>query len=205
MKKILKIVLIVFVIIIMIFLINIGRKTYILSKYNEKCKEYQQVTNFHERINQEDATIDILRKDGKAVHKRTSNDGERSIYYDENNTWIIVNIINSNKMAMKISNNRDEASLPRIGATAIYLENIWQTISLAFVSRITTEDMYGIKCYKIYLGEDWQIFVNKDNFLRVREINGNDTGKIEYRINEVTDEEVKLPNLEGYEIKETKN
>ena len=46
--------------------------------------------------------------------------------------------------------------------------------------------------------------MNKNDLLVMREINGStDTGIIEYKINEVRDEDVLMPNLAGYTINDT--
>ena len=58
--------------------------------------------------------------------------------------------------------------------------------------------------HKIYLKDDWQIFVDKKDLLVIREINGStDTGLIEYKLNGVRDEDVLMPNLAGYTINDT--
>ena len=46
-KKIIKICLVILTVIILIFLINLGRKVYVLNKYSDKCEEYLKITNFY--------------------------------------------------------------------------------------------------------------------------------------------------------------
>ena len=81
------------------------------------------------------------------------------------------------------------------------MENLWDKIKIACIAKISTEKLNDVECYKIYVNKDWQIYVNKDSLLVMREINGStDTGIIEYKINEVRDEDVLMPNLAGYTI-----
>ena len=76
--------------------------------------------------------------------------------------------------------------------------NLWDKIRMAFISKITTEKINDVECYKISVNKEWQVFVNKNDLLVMREINGStDTGIIEYKINEVRDEDVLMPNLAG--------
>ena len=93
--------------------------------------------------------------------------------------------------------------MPTLAIASCNVDNFWQALTIALSSKITTEELNDIESYKIFIEDDWQIFVSKDNFLTIREINGStDTGFIEYKLNQVTDEEIKLPNLDGFEIKE---
>ncbi len=75
---------------------------------------------------------------------------------------------------------------------------------MAFISKITKEKINDVECDKISVNKEWQVFVNKNDLLVMREINGStDTGIIEYKINEVRDEDVLMPNLAGYTINDT--
>ena len=65
-KKIIIIILIAFLIVACIFLINLGRKVIILSKYADKCDEYSKITNFYKKTNPEqDVITEFWRKDKK--------------------------------------------------------------------------------------------------------------------------------------------
>ena len=87
----------------------------------------------------------------------------------------------------------------------MFVENLWNAVSIAFISRITTEKVDNIECYKIYIQKDWQLFINKATLLKVREINGNtDTGTVTYKFNEVTDEDLEI-DFTGFEIIESNN
>ena len=95
-KKILIIVLCIVLIALCIFLANIGRKVYILSKYSSKNSEYSKYTNFYKKINSEEDTItEFWRKENLGFLKRTAKDDVKMIYYGKDYNWIIVfNLMN---------------------------------------------------------------------------------------------------------------
>ena len=203
-KRIILIVLIIVSIIALILLIDLGRKVYILSKYSDKSKEYSSITNFYRKTNSEDGVItEFWRKENLGFLKRTSKDDTKMIYYGENYNWIIIDSKDS-KTAVKMNKEGIGIEAQTLAAETLYIENLWNKVKMAFLSKITTEKLNNIECYKIYLKDDWQIFVNKKDLLVMREINGStDTGLIEYKLNEVRDEDVLMPNLAGYTINDT--
>lgn len=212
-KKIIKIILIIFAIIMILFIVNIVRKVYIINKYEQQSQENVKITNFYKKSRIDDnATAEIWRKDNVSLYKRTSEDGVRMIYknLDENIGWIIVDIKTDgivSKSAIKMTGNElEDLMLPQSVIGGIGIENTWECIKFAFNSSITTKDYYGVKCYEIKLYKDWIEYVNKENYLCVGELNGNlNTGLIEYRFNDITDEELKLPDLSNFKITENNN
>ena len=203
-KKIITIVLIIVLIMACIFLFNLGRKVYILSKYSDKCNEYSKITNFYKKTNPEDGvTTEFWRKDNLGFLKRTSKDDIKMIYYGEDYNWIIVDN-KDGKTAVKMIKEGAGIDTQTLPTETLYMGNLWDKIIMAFSSKITTEKLNDIECYKIYINKEWQIFINKIDLLVIREINGStDTGIIEYKINEVRDEDVLMPNLAGYNINDT--
>ena len=200
-KRIIAIVIIVILITICIFLIDLGRKVYILSKYSDMYDKYSKVTNFYKKESPEEGvTTEFWRKDNLAFLKRTSKDDVKMIYYGEDYNWIIVDDKNG-KTAVKMNKEGVGIEVQTLAPETIYMENLLDKIKIAFLSNVTTEKLDGIECYKICFNNEWQIFVNKNDFLVIREINGStDTGIIEYKINEVRNEDVLMPNLAGYTI-----
>lgn len=205
-KKVLKAFIIILIMILLIFLINIGRKAYVLLTYSRESKEYSKVTNFYRKMKEEgDVTSEYWRKGNIALYKRVSKEGTRIIYLRENNNWIIVDTVDENKNAKKVATklaNENDLDFISLDETAtLYTANWWEAIKVAFLTQITTEQVEGVDCYKIHLSDNNQIYVSKSNYLTIRETNGTlDTGIIEYKINQVTDEQVALPNLEGFKI-----
>ena len=203
-KKMIIIILIAFLIVACIFLINLGRKVIILSKYADKCDEYSKITNFYKKTNPEqDVITEFWRKENLGFLKRTSKDDIKMIYYGEDYNWIIVDDKNG-KTAVKMLKEGAGIEAQTLSTGTLYMDNLWDKIKLAFMSKITTETVNDIECYKICINDEWQLLINKQNLLLIREINGStDTGIIEYKMNEVRDEDVLMPNLAGYTINDT--
>ncbi len=203
-KKMIIIILIAFLILACIFLINLGRNVIILSKYTEKCDEYSKITNFYKKTNPEqDVITEFWRKENLGFLKRTSKDDIKMIYYGEDYNWIIVDDQNG-KTAVKMLKEGAGIEAQTLSTGTLYMDNLWDKIKLAFMSKITTETVNDIECYKICINDEWQLLINKQDLLLMREINGStDTGIIEYKMNEVRDEDVLMPNLAGYTINDT--
>lgn len=203
-KEIIKICLIILIVIILIFLIDLGRKIYILSKYDNKCEEYLEVTNFYvKKAQEEGVTSELWRKNNLAFLKITLDDATRMIHFGKDYNWIIIDS-KDGKTAVKMNKEGGGAEIQTFVSGTLTLDNFWNTVLIAFSSRISNEKINDIDCYKIFINEDWQMFISKKDFLLLREINGStDTGIIEYKLNEVKDEEVIMPNLAGYTIKDT--
>lgn len=199
-----KIILIICLIIVLVFLLNLGRKVFILSKYSEEYNKYIEITNFYKKTNPEEGIItEFWRKDNNGLLKRTSNEDVKYIYYREDYNWIIVDSKDS-KTAVKMNKEGEGIEVNNLTTGTLYMENLWDKIKIALTSSISTGKVNNIECYKLKINKEWQIFINKDDFLVMREINGStDTGVIEYKINEVTDADVSMPNLDGYTINDT--
>ena len=203
-KKIIAIFLIIVLIIACIFLFNLVRKVCILSKYSNKSNEYAKITNFYKKTNpEEDVTTEFWRKDNLGFLKRTSKDDIKMIYYGEDYNWIVVDS-KDGKTAVKMNKEGIGIEAQTLTTETLYMEKFWDKIKVAFMSKISTEKLNNIECYKIDINSEWQLFISKDNLLVMREKNGStDTGIIEYKINEVRDEDVLMPNLAGYTINDT--
>lgn len=203
-RKIIAIILIIVLIIACIFLFNLGRKVCILSKYSNKSNEYAKITNFYKKTNPEEGvTTEFWRKDNLGFLKRTSKDDIKMIYYGEDYNWIVVDS-KDGKTAVKMNKEGIGIEAQTLTTETLYMEKFWDKIKVAFTSKISTEKLNDIECYKIDINSEWQLLISKDNLLVMREINGStDTGIIEYKINEVRDEDVLMPNLAGYTINDT--
>ena len=183
-KKIIVIILIIVLIIACIFLFNLGRKVCILSKYSDKSNEYAKITNFYKKTNPEEGvTTEFWRKDNLGFLKRTSKDDIKMIYYGEDYNWIVVDS-KDGKTAVKMNKEGIGIEAQTLTTETLYMEKFWDKIKVAFTSKISTEKLNDIECYKIDINSEWQLFISKDNLLVMREINGSTyTGIIEYKIN----------------------
>ena len=138
-KKMIIIILIAFLIVACIFLINLGRKVIILSKYADKCDEYSKITNFYKKTNPEqDVITEFWRKENLGFLKRTSKDDIKMIYYGEDYNWIIVDDQNG-KTAVKMLKEGAGIEAQTLSTGTLYMDNLWDKIKLAFMSKITTE------------------------------------------------------------------
>ena len=209
-EKILKYGGIILVIILILFIGNIIRKTYIISKYKEQSQEYSKVTNFYKKYKEDnESTIEVWRKDNISLYKRTSRDGVKIVYnnLDEKIGWVITDTKEgdiANKTALKINEN-ELANLytATLLDNEIDANNLGQFIKAAFMCTIFTKDYCGVNCYEINFRDELLQYINKENYLCIGILTGDtDTGLIEYKINEVTDEDVKLPDLSNFEIQE---
>ena len=203
-KNIIKIIIIIFLLIVFIFLFNLGRKVIILSKYSNEYNKYIKITNYYKRETPEEGvTTEFWKKDDLGFLKRTSKEDVKMIYYGEDYNWIIVDN-KDGKTAVKMKKEGAGIEKQSLISGTLYMHNFWDKVKIAFSSSISSEKLNDIECYKIKINKDWQMFINKENFLVMREINGStDTGTIEYKINEVRDEDVLMPNLAGYTINDT--
>lgn len=201
-KKILKMIFIIILIIVIIFLINLFRKAIIINEYAKRLDEYQKQTNFYAKFQTDKDIQEMWRKDNIGITKYTSENDIRTIYATSNETWMI---FNSKKIAQKFENQNAGAFLPIIEGATLYTDNFGQALQIALKSQITSENINGQDCYKIYIDEDFQVFINKENYLKIKEINSGSTRElIEYSFGTVKDDDVKMPNLDEYEIEEIK-
>lgn len=203
-NSIIKLVLVIILIIAVIFLLNLGRKVSILSKYSDMYNKYLEVANFYKKTTPEEGvTTELWRKDNLGLLRRTSANDVKTIYYGEDYNWILVDDKDS-KTAVKMAKEGEGIESQNIITGTLYMPNLWDKIKIAFSSKISTEKLNDVDCYKLKIKNDWQIYINKEDFLVMREINGStDTGFIEYKINEVRDVDVIMPNLAGYTINDT--
>ena len=201
-----KILFFIIFIIIISFIGNLARKTYIIYKYDKQMKEYSQITNFHQKYKiSNNIEIETWRKDNISLYKRSSEDGTRLIYkdYNQNIVWIISDIQINGKEIKSATKVNDLENL--LGSSILYNElgahNIGQYIQLAFTSSISSQNFYGMKCYEIKLSDNNFTYINKNNYLCTGITNNNNTTiLIESSFNDITDENVALPDLSNFEI-----
>ena len=123
--------------------------------------------------------------------------------YNQNIGWIISDIQINGKEIKSATKVNDLENL--LGSSILYNElgahNIGQYIQLAFTSSISSQNFYGIKCYEIKLSDNNFTYINKNNYLCTGITNNNNTTiLIESSFNDITDENVALPDLSNFEI-----
>ena len=200
--KLFKSILMIIVILIVLFMGNLTRKIYIIRQYDKaNTQNYSMITNFYAKIIEENAIVEIWRKDDIEINMLISTNGRIEwTYWGEDSTWTICNEISSNyKEAVKFPKG---LPIPTVQNSLIQPLNIWGIISFAFNSKITTENVNGEECYRIHLDELFEEYVTKKDFLMVKNINGSSNQMIHYKFDIVTDEDLKMPDLTGYTVKE---
>ncbi len=201
-KKVVKIIGILLLVAIILFLAITIPKTIIIQKHGKKLEEYQKVSNFYAKIKLEDAEEELWRKDNIGVTKHMEGEEIRTLHITPNQAAMLMETKDAKKASItKVE--MDGAFLPVIEYGTFYAENFWQAFMIALGTRMSTEEVNGKECYKMYVQEDFQVFINKEDFLIIKEINGNTSRElVEYQFDKVTDEDVALPSLEGYEVEE---
>lgn len=200
-RKVIFYILIFIIILLSVFLLFNLRKAIIINKLSEKVRETQELTNYYYKSEAADAITTVYRKDDKSLFKYETDNNIRQIYINGNELWILNDEKNGKKTANKI--DATEFLFMPLMDGSLCTENLWQSLLIAIQAKITSEDVDGKECYKIYLDEDFQIFVNKTDFIKIKEINCDKTTKLlEYSIGTVTDSDLEIMNVLGYEVEE---
>lgn len=202
MKKTIKIIIIAILVLVLIYLAINLREAIIINKFSNKVMETQKLTNYYYKAQTENGINIAYRKDDKSIWRLESELNNRQICVNGDEVWLMVEDNKDNsKTAVKVSANEGFIMPTILMDGSLYVENFWQAFLMSFISRITTEEVNNISCYKIYMDEDFQVFVNKQDYIKIKEINGSTSRELlEYSINTVTDLDVELPNLEEFKI-----
>jgi len=202
-KKAVKTIAILLLVVMILFLVITIPKVMVIQKYSKKLEEYQEVKNFYAKVKLEEAEEEMWRKDNIGITKHIQGDNTRTLYISPNETAMLMETKEGKKASITKIDREDNSFLPVIEYGAFYAENVWQAFVVALGTRMSTEEVNGKECYKMYKQEDFQVFINKEDFLNIKEINGNTSRElIEYQFDTVRDEDVTLPSLEDYEVEE---
>ena len=89
------------------------------------------------------------------------------IYYGEDYNWIIVDDQNG-KTAVKMLKEGAGIEAQTLSTGTLYMDNLWDKIKLAFMSKITTEKVNDIECYKICINDECPLvkFIENQVLLR---------------------------------------
>lgn len=210
-KILLKIIIIAICLILLIVLINIGRKTYILTKITEKSQELSQNENYYWNVKIGDREISTYRNGEKAL--TIMDNGLMTISKNEDlvNTYIDGPEGKIARLNEKEDNPNLLIKLPGL----ILKENISPVIISAFNSKISGVVEEGKESYLIESSADAfiihastekvQIFIDKETGLPIKMIEYNNEGETttttyKYEFNEVTDEDLKEPDVNEYKV-----
>lgn len=218
-------ILIIVLILLFIFLLITFRKFLILRQIAIQEEEDRKSTNYYSKTyNIVDGITELWICGERKMLTYTSLEKEqlakRTIYIDdkEQETWIITNT-DGEKIATKIEYNEDAILIPNAGvATGLPSSNdIWPLIQLSMLTSISSTRWNDEKAYKISFNfldsEEHSIWVDKENYRMIGTMNGvsSDEDKnmysnisiYHYQFNALTKEEVTLPDLTGYIIKDS--
>ena len=220
-------ILIVIFILLIIFIAFVIRKMIIFNYLQNKLANYINSENYCESIYQYEGDSlliqHIYKKEGKSLstlkvlteddtnHKMTNySDGEvQHTFIDIKDSKIAILDENTILGGIHITNE-------------LYTENLWQLITMSIFSKITTEKCNGKDCYKIDLVYNPSIlfdpkakmiiYYEKQTGLRVRAFEGTSTvegrttnmmSDYYYEFNNVTDDDLKEPNINEYNIQKS--
>jgi len=226
-KKILNM---IFFIIVIIFVALVGNRTTkyflknraydILMKAHSKVEEDKKITNYYEKKVWDIGVVrETWRKDNNFLIKDTKDNGIVEYnYYIDGNYYILTEAVDdinnkTTKYATVIKNI--PMSLPNLGLntelTDSTKENYYRKV--AEFTSVGSVNIEGLDCYEVYMRKLNDIyFVRKSDNRIIREIkyiqedDGTistiDTGVIEVVTDNVTDNDVSLPDLSGYVVEE---
>ena len=218
-------ILIIVLILLFIFLLITFRKFLILRQIAIQEEEDRKSTNYYSKTyNIVDGITELWICGERKMLTYTSLEKEqlakRTIYIDdkEQETWIITNT-DGEKIATKIEYNEDAILIPNAGvATGLPSSNdIWPLIQLSMLTSISSTRWNDEKAYKISFNfldsEEHSIWVDKENYRMIGTMNGvssdedknmySNISTYHYQFNVLTKEEVTLPDLTGYTIKDS--
>lgn len=207
-KRILNLILVIMFIALLITVMIVSRNMMIFDRYTKKTAEYEQLTNFYAKYEDSYGTREIWRKDNVGLTKDISENGTSIMYVTDTESWTISDTTGEDgtqtKTAEKsnISDDEVKAFLPSIDTTSLNIEEgFLGKLKAVFSIKISTEDINGTLCYKFDLGQNNIIYVNTTDFMKIKGTEDGETTELkEYELNSVEDEDVKMPNLEGYEV-----
>lgn len=191
---------IIFILLIILGVLAISR-FFILSKIQENNEFYESQNNCHYYLESNNAIMEYWRKNSimKLNIKYLDNNSDM-IFWKNLDTNEDLIFYNSNEKTYSNSNGGMIERLP-IGIT--FTENIGTRILMAInpTLYIGSKEYNGINCY--YIKQfDYEEFIDKETGLILYSNYDNDIRKIYYTFDEVTDEDVKKPNIQEYTYKE---
>ena len=191
---------IIFILLIILVVLAISR-FFILSKIQENNEFYESQNNCHYYLESNNAIMEYWRKGSimKLNIKYLDNNSDMTFWENSDTNEDLI-FYNSNEKTYSNSNGGMIERLP-IGIT--FTENIGTRILMAInpTLYIGSKEYNGINCY--YIKQfDYEEFIDKETGLILYSNYDNDIRKIYYTFDEVTDEDIKKPNIQEYTYKE---
>ncbi len=213
---ILKLILVLIIIVLVGFIVQFYRNHTIINKLLEKIKVLQNSTNYSytseyytSNNEEEKSSIQYYYKDGKAmIVKGNSDDGANIIWSDTSTNEII--FLNPKNLTATVSKDSESASLFNSKPLGNIPCNNEVTRKLDFLYVITTDKIDGEECYKVnWLGQI--CWYSKESGLLLKTASLKDgkgyssvTELKDWKIDQLTEQDVVRPNLTGYNTTESK-
>lgn len=202
-KKVLKIVGIILAILLIILLIYCIRNIAIFNSFSK----VQNVSNYAYAYTQGELVTEIYCKDGISKEIWKDSDEIIAITWYNSHTKEAININEKNKTAKKYISDRSQIfPVAEKIIETILSNNTGGRIYSAITTFITTEEVDGIECYVL---KPWTgvtsntYYFSKENKTLEQAIIGIETPKTKFynwKINEVTNKDISLPDLSDYEV-----
>ena len=199
-KKGLKIFLIIIALVVVILAIHLIRNFMIINKINEKQEELSKSNNYFYTIeNNAGTTTEVYYKDGISKTIIKTKDTTMITWYDEKTRETIT----YSPQTMKASVGTG------FGIVQLQTLNTGNNFILALLSNISSDEVNGEKCYVVKLSGE-TTYISEERGVTLKRVgakvvqNGIETESVveykEWKINELTDEEMSKPDLTGYEV-----
>ena len=198
--KSLKILLIILVAILVIFMIFIIRKVVIFNNLEKTAQTFENSSNYYASVIQPQGdsiiVIESYNMDDKHLinmdsYKLNSNSHIKLEYYKDKNEEI--GIARNGEEAYEIEEALYQEKV-EVQSLNFYAHDFWSNLGLAFKSTVKSDKCNGEKCYLIE-NANLKLWVSKDTGLVMRKIEGSIVNEYNYEFNNVTDEDVRKPEL----------
>ncbi len=205
----LKGILILIIIALVLFLVHFARNYVIIDSILAKQEALQEVTNYSyivkHKYSNSTTTMEIYHK-GQEQIQVNNMETNRIILWSSLETKEAI-FLNPKELTATVQSNVEEDTLKvfhNIKPLGILYYNEQQTRGLDFMYFITSETVNGIDCYKVQwmLGDETSWYNKESGVLVKQESYGYVTEYTDWKINQLTDEDMLRPNLMGYEINE---
>ena len=195
-KKVLKIVLAIIILALIVFAIIITRKYVIISQIVDKQEEIDVGVNYSYKATitsgDKQTIIEIKHKDGKYINDELM----LNVWYDSDTEEMIM--FNTDEHVASITNNNNYKTFYRV---PLIINNTFSSkLYETFNYKISTEEVNGEKCYVLRQGASEYYYKVEDKTM-VKCINpSGDKFEYTWEFNNLSDEDVAKPNLEGYNV-----
>lgn len=206
-KKELKIFLAITLVIVIILVIYFGRNFIIINNISKKEEKLMQYKNYSYNIQgNSGTTTEKYYKNGISKKIIKTADSTLITWKNENTKEEITYFPNTMKADTGINEKGiDKEQIPTL--------NSGNNLIIAFMSNISSDKINGEECYVVKWNKE-TTYISKENGIVLKRIGGvimqdgiETKTTVEYKnwkFNEVTDEEMKKPDLTGYDVSEIK-